>query len=239
MRIILAILSSCFLLTGFAWADPAVPKNALYKPTFVVLDDSWTAGTAFLIRIEGQPGLFLITAHHLFGPDAGLKDQMTPAMIATEVKGVAALSMQDVHQDWWFPIFIKISDADSTENRAYAKDIAVFKSEDRPELKVLELAKEMPKKGDKVWVFARQRGDDKPGLLPATVAEADADKLTYIFDQTDFRLPGTSGAPVLNEQGKVVGMNLAGGETADKKFKGTANPVSSIRSEIATALSQP
>ena len=117
------------------------------------------------------------------------------------------------------------------------KDLAVFKAADIPDLQVLSLASEIPKKGDRVWVFARQRGDDIPGLLGATVDESSADKLTYIFDKPDFRLPGTSGAPVLNADGKVVGMNLAGGFTPSKAFKGWANPVSSIRSELASALS--
>jgi len=217
-------------------ADPQVPKNALYKPTFLTLDDSWTAGTAFVVRIEGQSGLFLITANHLFGPDAGLKDQMKPDDIAKEVKGVAALSMQEPGKALWFPGFIKIADASSIEADACAKDMAVFKAPDLPALQVLELAQEMPKKGDKVWVFARQRGDDNPALLAATVVDADADKLTYIFDGADFRLPGTSGAPVLNNAGKVVGMNLGGGQAANKQYKGWANPVSSMRSELSSAL---
>jgi len=233
-----ALLVACFgaLSVSRALADPSVPKDALYKPTFLVLDDSWTAGTAFLIRIEGQSGLFLLTANHLFGPDAGLKEQMPPDVIASEVKGVSALSMQDVHKALWFPNFIKIADADSADNRAYSRDLAVYRAADIPGLEVLALATEMPKKGDKVWLFARQRGDDAPGLLPATVAEVDADKLSYTFDNPDFKLPGTSGAPVLNAQGKVVGINLAGGVTADKHSKGWANPTSAIRAELTKAL---
>lgn len=223
-------------LVCHAFADPPLPANALYKPTFLLLDDSWTAGTAFVVRIKEHPGLFLITANHLFGPDAGLKDQMKPDEIASEVKGVTALSMQDTSKALWFPKFIKIANADSAETRAYAKDIAVFNAPDIPNLQVLELSAGMPKKGDRVWVFARQRGDDAAALLGATVVDADADKLTYVFDKADFRLPGTSGAPVLNEKGQVVGMNLAGGLTAGKQCKGWANPVSSIRLELITAL---
>jgi hypothetical protein len=188
------------------------------------------------VRIEGQTGLFLITANHLFGPDAGLQKQMTPDDIASQVEGVAALSMQDLSKDFWFPNFIKIADADSVENQKYSKDLAIFNTSDIPELQVLELADAMPKKGDRVWVFARQRGDTTPALCPATVDQADPDKLTYIFDNADYRLPGTSGAPVLNEQGKVVGMNLAGGTTSNKQFKGWANPIIGIRSEMASVL---
>ena len=240
MRIIfkcLCVLWTSLIFQGLVVADPPAPKDILYKPTFLLLDDSWTAGTAFLVRIDGQSGLFLITANHLFGPDAGLKSQMTPDDIASQVKGVAALSMQDVSKVLWFPNFIKIADADSVESQAYAKDLAVFKATDIPNVQALELASEMPKKGDRVWVFARQRGDDTPRLLGATVDESSADKLTYIFDKADFRLPGTSGAPVLNAQGKVVGMNLAGGPTSTKDFKGWANPVIAIRAELTSALS--
>lgn len=238
LRTFWLVLWICLVSVGMVLADPPIPKDCLYKPTFLMLDDSWTAGTAFLVRLPGQQDLFLITANHLFGPDAGLKAQMPPDDIASLVTGVAALSMQDIHQAFWFPTFIKIADANSADNRIYSKDIAVFKRPDIPELQVLDFASEMPKKGDKVWLFARQRGDDTPALIPGVVEQADADKLTYIFDSSDFRLAGTSGAPVLNEAGKVVGMNLAGGPLADKRYKGWANPVVSMKAEISAALGQ-
>jgi len=218
-----------------AYADPVRPPQVLYKPNFLLLDDSWTAGTGFIVRLK-QPGLFFITANHLFGPDAGLKSQMPPDDIARDVKGVVGLSMQKTSETIWFPEFIKIADADSVESQAYAKDIAVFRRNDMPDIQALEFAEDMPKKGDRVWVFARQRGDDVPGLLAATVEEASDTALIYVFDKSDFRLAGTSGAPVLNEAGKVVGINLAGGLMPDKQFKGWANPVSAIRQELAKAL---
>jgi hypothetical protein len=201
-----------------------------------MLDDSWTAGTGFIVRLK-QPGLYFLTANHLFGPDAGLKSQMPPDDIASYVKGVVGLSMQNPKETVWFPEFIKIADAGSVEDKAVNKDLAVFRRPDMPQLQALELASAMPKKGDRVWIFARQRGDDAPSLLKAIVDEADYNQLNYIFDRSDFRLPGTSGAPVLDADGKVVGMNLAGGMTSDGHFKGWANPVSAIRAEIENALS--
>ena len=201
-----------------------------------MLDDSWTAGTGFIVRLK-QPGLYFLTANHLFGPDAGLKSQMPPDDIATYVKGIVGLSMQNPKETVWFPEFIKIADAGSVEDKAVNKDLAVFRREDVPQLHALDLASEMPKKGDRVWLFARQRGDDTPSLFAATVDEADDNQLTYVFDRADFQLPGTSGAPVLNKDGEVVGINLAGGVTSDKKFKGWANPVSAIQAELNKALS--
>ena len=232
LRVIVVLLCNA----PFLFAEPVLPPNILYKPTFLLLDDSWTAGTAFIVRIPGQDGLFLITANHLFGPDGGLKDQMTPDQVASDVKGVVGLSMQDLGQTLWFPDFVKIADAGSVELKTLEKDVAVFHRKDLPDQKALAFASDMPKKGDRVWIFARQRGDDKPGLLAATVVSADDKELTYDFDKSDFRLPGTSGAPVLNEKGDVVGINLAGGTTKDGAARGWANPVSSIRAELVKAL---
>ncbi|WP_144394371.1 S1 family peptidase [Pleionea sediminis] len=62
----------------------------------------------------------------------------------------------------------------------------------------------------------------------ATVGKVTNEQIVYIFDNADVNLRATSGAPVINQQYELIGINLAGGELGNGKIIGFANPVQSI-----------
>ena len=211
--------------------EPPLPANAIFKPSFLFLDDSFCAGTAFILTGPGGKKL-LLTPDHLFGPDGGLNAQMSPADIASQVCGVVGLSMEDQSSICTAGKYAGIADAAPLESGAEDKDLAVFYINQTPGA-AFSLSDTDPKVGDRVWMYARLRGTTKVMLYPATVSVADGAKLHYIFDGHPDPLNGTSGAPVLDAKGKVVGMNLGGGQMTDKRVFGIANPVWALRKEIA------
>ncbi len=72
-------------------AAPTPPANVVFKPTFLTGYDSLTAGTGFVTRIEGE--VVFITAHHLFGPAAGLERDLSPVEAKDFAGALAASSM--------------------------------------------------------------------------------------------------------------------------------------------------
>lgn len=234
-RIVGSVLILCAYLIlpkPAAAQTPPLPANAIYKPTFLFLDESFCAGTAFVLSSPGGK-LLLLVPDHLFGPDGGLNAPMTPSDISSQICGVAGLSMEDKTSICTAGKYAKIEEAAPLESGDAAKDLAVFSVDHAPGGS-FKLANTDPKVGDKVWMYARLRGTDKVALFPATVSYLDEKQLQYTFDGHPDPLNGTSGAPILNAKGEIVGMNLGGGATKDKSgVFGIANPVWSLRKEIA------
>lgn len=217
-------------------APPTPAKEGLFKPTFLLANESWSAGTAFIVRGGDGKSAVLVTCHHLFGPAAGLEKQMSPEEIARDGRGAVALSMQDQKLIVVAPTYLKVADVRAMDRQGTDKDMALFAVKDGEKLAAFEMAEKAANVGDVVYLFARARGADAPKLYRATVVESAANGLSYQFDET-FDARGTSGAPVLDAQGKVVGMNLGGGDVQGKQI-GIANPGTSVRQAIQAAAKQ-
>ena len=60
-------------------------------------------------------------------------------------------------------------------------------------------------------------------------------ELQYRFDESGMDITATSGAPIVNHKGEVVGINIAGG-TDGTGFYGFANPVKRFRAVLYQAI---
>jgi hypothetical protein len=101
--------------------------------------------------------------------------------------------------------------------------------------KSLKVATQVPKAGDAVYLYARPRGEDSLKLISGKVTQNTYAGLEYVYDSGKFNFAGTSGAPVLNEAGEVVGINLGGGDSQGRQF-GFANPLQCFAPLILTAI---
>jgi trypsin-like peptidase len=224
-------LTLCSLPTS---AQVPLPPDGLFKPTFLTANSSWYAGTAFLLRAPNNPTPLLITCHHLFGPAAGLEQQMSADDIVQQVKGAVALSIQNQKTIVVAPRHLKVQGAHPFDQTGCDKDLAIFAVESPAKLSPFELSTDSLRPGDPVYMFARLRGTNQPKLFPATLARLTPTSIQYIFADKSIELGGTSGAPILDSDGKVVAMNLGGGEVQGKLL-GIGNPASALRKAITTA----
>ena len=107
---IVLTLSILILTLTTSTAEPAVPEHGLFKPAFLMLHGSWSAGTGFLVRVAGRKEPLLVTCFHLFGPAGGLEKQMSPDEVQQQVHGAVGLSVQDKQTIVGAPEFLKVVD---------------------------------------------------------------------------------------------------------------------------------
>jgi hypothetical protein len=213
-------------------AAPALPAGVVYQPTFITDDDSWTAGTGYVTKIGAE--FVFLTAHHLFGTAGGLEKNLSPAEAKKIVTGMHADALDNGAQAFLSSEMLLISSARGFDAQGAAEDVAAFPL---PGFQgpFLAIAKTAPQPGDTIYLLCRPRGEGHPRLVAATVRRAAANILEYSFEETGINFGGTSGAPLLNEAGELVGMNL-GGRQAGEKMRGFGNPAASFVALVAEAL---
>lgn len=117
-----------------------------------------------------------------------------------------------------------------------AGEVAAFTVQNAPAKALfLRLAADAPKVGDHVRLFARTVGATVPRLYEAQVAAVTNDCLEYVLDDAGLELGGTSGAPIVNTKGEVIGINVAGAKI-DGKLHAYANPAGAFIPKIQNAL---
>lgn len=208
--------------TANAVAEP--PKavtGAICRPTFELKSQSLAAGTAFLMEtgVVKQP-VVLVTAHHLLGPMGGLAAEVAWDEVPKAVKRASCESIVKPAQTWiGAPLAIPGAASFNNQTQDGLRDIALLAVQGKPAAKPLKLATAQPRQGDTVWLVAQLvSGAPKETLLfKARVVRVQDLALNYLVEdpQGTFDLRATSGAPVVNERGEVVAVNLAGGRAAE------------------------
>jgi hypothetical protein len=107
-------------------------------------------------------------------------------------------------------------------NSTSANDLAAYRISGNAKVDILRLAAIPPVVGDIVFLNSRY-----VGWTPAKVTQVDHDNLVYRFYLPNTQLSGTSGAPVVNQQGEVVALNVAGKE--GEVSIGVGNPCDSMK----------
>jgi len=239
----MAIFAPLLLVLGAAFAAPSVEDGSVLRPHFVTQQGAHSAGTAFAVDVHGKT--VIVTALHLFGPAGGLEAQVEGDKIAEITKSV---TLRDAFTGGDFGSADKGLKLENTQpmGDTAAGDIAAFQAKvltglDKLNAKSkppapLALAEKAPVKGDTVYVAAQFGADKESRTHEAKVVESNEKWLFYEYSDASLDIAGTNGAPVLNESGQVVGMNLGGGKMEDGKLIGSANPVTAIRTRLTEAV---
>ncbi len=234
---VLSSMACCFLV-GCSGADsktpPSIKLNTLFKPEFTVDGHQYKAGHLFAVNDRRE--IYLVTAHHLFGPAGDLERQYSSQEIASSSVSVNGLERINEEMSIVSDDYLVVENATVMAGKKADKDITIFQYTGS-ELKIadtLDLASSTVKVGDTVWLYAKLKGHQEGDafLHPATVTDMADDRLMYKFSSRFFDVRATSGAPVLNSAGDVVGMNVGIHGIPLIWFDGLANPLNAIKATL-------
>ncbi|AKC82924.1 hypothetical protein IMCC26134_09330 [Verrucomicrobia bacterium IMCC26134] len=212
-----------------AFAAPVPPGNVLFRPTFLSPDIAHYAGTAFRVKdgANGQP--YFVTAHSLFGPAADMDVQMSSEDIARVIVAAVGVSCTDPRNVVVARNYVLLPGARRADGDGAEKDLAVFELPNRLGDDSLLLDTTPLVRGDKIWVYLKYAGTGRVGLESAVIAYVSEKEVRYFFENQEADFRGSTGAPIISAEGKVVGMNLGLFTSKTGRRFGYGPPATAIR----------
>jgi hypothetical protein len=217
---------------GLPEARPGPPADvlgaAVYEPRIRTKIGDTTAGTAFIARSPNKGRPLVLTAHHLFGESGGLTRDLTGAEMRKTVLGVGLAPIVFAGEPLEASRPYKIVDAAPFGERCDSDLAALTKVSGAPPDGGLVLAEQDAGVGSEVFLLSHPDVEGWSNLAQVTGLEDGC--LLYRFEATH-ELSGTSGSPVVNLAGEVVGIGIGGWQDGYVTY-GLAVPVSVVRARL-------
>lgn len=232
---LLAALAACSPAAAQE-TPPTAAAAAACRPEVTAEGHTVVAGTAFLLEVGGK--LRLVTAHHVFGQGGGLPREIAWQDMPRKVQGVRCIVFAH-GREWRAGAPLALPGAAPGTDVEAMTDVAAFPIEvdlvSRPA--ALRLAATPAKVGDTVWLVTSLASGAPPEQL---LHRARVGRVTgggtvlFVYDNPAVDIRATSGAPVVNARGEVVGVNFGGGERQGRAF-GIATGLATVRTMLAGA----
>jgi hypothetical protein len=216
---------------------PPIPSGSVFDPGFHTAAGLLEAGSAFALELPSIGRPLLVTCQHLFGPAGGLSKDVPPGLMSRFVESVSLTDALGHRGTARAGAALAIPGIDSADPM---RDLAAFPLDPAPALHPLRIAADVPPSST-VYLAARLRKGAPPGvfLFPASILGSEpGTTLDIFFDDATIHLPGTSGAPVLNDAGELVGMVVRFRRT-DSLMIGCLLPARQIQAQLLAAPPPP
>lgn len=223
---------------------PTLKPCSVLTPTYTIDGKNPSFGRMFAVVASGKQ--VLVTAHDLFSPNGGLAAQIAPADLKSKVTAVVARDAFATNNVCArSSAALVVTDAAPMGGGVEAgRDVAAFSVAEtsltglsavqQVPLAPLAFAAKAPKVGDPVWLASPVEGQ-QASLYPGKVVEISAGFLFFEYTDRSLNLIGTSGAPILDASGAVVGMNVGFGKMEDGALIGSAAPLGALKQRLEAA----
>jgi hypothetical protein len=205
------------------------------------VDGEFSAGTAFVVRLQAgtasaSPPAVLVTAHHLFGPDGGLPQSVSWKDLPTVVLSVRCLGLEPSMDVISAGHPFRVEEARPYSEKGAPRDVALFPLK-AADSEYLLLSNDAVTSRRAVWLIAAVAGGEVATSLrhKARVLTSSVQWLEFKYENPNLDLTATSGAPIVDERGLVVGINI-GARKGDGTLVGVAQSASVLREALKGAL---
>jgi hypothetical protein len=222
---------------------PIVPDRFVVRPEFRSGRESFFGSYGFIVAQDGRSPLMLTALHVLDevakfrGIDCSdgnvaytgreLPEQITGVQLYDPFAANWVLAELGTAGDMLALPTARIGAVEPYSQR----DVAAFRLASSTFFRPLRLAAAAPVVGEPIWVAVRPTRDATERTVQAVVVECTDDTLVFRFALGATIMPHSSGAPLLNRAGEVVGINIGGG-TLDGHRLGHGSHVTSIRHHL-------
>lgn len=230
--LLMFVIAGCSAKVSLKESD--IPNNFVFRPYFETVEGEFSAGTAFAVKLKNIDKPVIVTAIHLFGPGGGLEEQIDAGSLPDFIINAKFYDLfvdkLSVESNEVLPI------SDAKPYPSINTDIAAFIISEDSDISTAVIFEGKVQPGEEVWLVASVYSGEPEGkkLHRAIVTKSSDEKLKFIYDNNKIDLTATSGAPIINDKGQVVGINIGSGNVGDKLF-GIANPSSSFYNMLENA----
>ncbi|WP_404307559.1 hypothetical protein [Neorhodopirellula lusitana] len=144
-----------------------------------------------------------------------MEKQLTVAEIAEQWSGVVATELIMRKEERFSGVGLGLPGASAEFEASQSGDVVVFIPQESKELNPISISDTDPEKGDVVWLLSPNLANDSLVHRAISVSVIHDGFLVYEFDEP-IVIAGTSGAPIVNEEGLIVAVHRGGGTNDGK-----------------------
>jgi hypothetical protein len=224
---------------------PNVPNRFVVRPEFRSASDSFLGSLAFVVTYERQRAPLMLTALHVMdelikskGVNCSVHNQFYTGRELPSL--ISEVRLYDAFADRW--VFAHLGDASAMlvlpdarlgdEAPFSDRDIAAFRAEDSAAIVPVRLATCAPAVGEDIWLVTNSYKGANKRVIGAVVVESTERTLVFCYRSRANVPSGTSGAPLINAQGEIIGINIGRG-LLDNHQLGHGHHVTSIRRHLS------
>lgn len=212
-------------------SEPEVPERFLLRPEFRSGPEAFLGTYMFVAKPENGTPRLILTALHVL--DAVAKYRGIDCSIENKSyrgdelpRAVSGIIIYDALASNWALAelgstgsMIAMADARTGQPEPYCqRDVAAIAVDASMMLNALPLALTPPSRGEPLWLVAKGDPGGRQRTVDAVVVESTTQSLVFRFAPTRTVPQNTSGAPLINSQVEVVGINVGAGYYSGQHF---------------------